>query len=65
VLARLVMRNQRWRVLQRLERTGGAHEHMNAIREVLTKLDVELLQELPLLLEHLGVHPVGALASAT
>jgi hypothetical protein len=55
VLARLVMRNQRWRVLQRLERTGGSVEHMDSIREVLSKLDTELLQELPVLLEHLRV----------
>jgi len=63
VLTRLVMRNQRWRVLQRLERAGGTSEHMDAISEVLTRLDVELLEELPLLLEHLGVRQAGAHAS--
>jgi hypothetical protein len=55
VLARLIMRNQRWRVLQRLERTGGSPEHIVASRESLAQLDTELLQELPLLLEHLRV----------
>lgn len=53
VLSRLVMRNQRWRVLQKLERSCGSTEHIEAIREVVTKLDAELLQELPVLLEHL------------
>jgi hypothetical protein len=55
VLPRLVMRNQRWRLLQRLERLGGAPEHIEATREDLAKLDAELLQELPVLLEHLRV----------
>ena len=55
VLSRLVMRNQRWRVLQKLERTGGTTEHMDSIREVLTRIDTELLEELPALLEHLRV----------
>lgn len=55
VLSRLVMRNQRWRVLQKLERTGSSEEHIEAIREVLARLDAELLEELPLLLEQLRV----------
>jgi murein L,D-transpeptidase YcbB/YkuD len=55
VLSRLVMRNQRWRVLQKLERKGSSSEHIDAIREVLSRLDAELLQELPVLLEHLSV----------
>lgn len=55
VLSRLVMRNQRWRVLQKLERTGSSVEHIEAIRHVLAQLDAELLQELPVLLEHLRV----------
>lgn len=65
VLSRLVMRNQRWRVLQRLERMGGAADHMNAIRDVLTKLDTELLQDLPVLLEHLGMPDPGEPSSAS
>lgn len=55
VLGRLVMRNQRWRVLQKLERIGSSAEHIEAIRDVLSRLDAELLRELPVLLEQLRV----------
>lgn len=55
VLSRLVMRNQRWRVLQKLERTGSSAEHIEAIRHVLAQLDAELLRQLPVLLEDLRV----------
>ena len=53
VLGRLVTRNQRLRVLQRLMRAGGSVEHMAAIREALEQVDAELLRDLPALLEHL------------
>jgi flavorubredoxin len=47
VLSRLVVRNQRLRVLHRLARKGGSDEHIDSIRTALEKLDAELLQELP------------------
>jgi hypothetical protein len=53
VLARLVVRNQRLRVLHRLTRTGGSLEHIDAMRRALEQLDAELLQKLPGLLENL------------
>jgi hypothetical protein len=53
VLSRLVMRNQRLRVLQRLARTSGSREHMEALRDDLERLDTELLEGLPVLLERL------------
>jgi hypothetical protein len=53
VLARLVVRNQRLRVLQRLSRTGGAPEHIQAMRSALEQLDAELLRELPVVLERM------------
>ncbi|WP_224240528.1 hypothetical protein [Hyalangium gracile] len=54
VLSRLVVRNQRLRVLQRLTRTGGTNEHIEAMRNALEQLDAQLLQELPELLERLS-----------
>ncbi len=53
VLARLLARNQRLRVLHRLARKGGSHEHLVAMRHALEQLDAQLLQELPSLLQHL------------
>ena len=53
VLARLVVRNQRLRVLHRLARGGGSLEHIEAMRHALEQLDSQLLQELPELLRHL------------
>lgn len=53
VLSCLVVRNQRLRVLQRLERMGRANEHVDSMREALEKLDEKLLQQLPALLERL------------
>ena len=53
VLTRLVMRNQRLRTLQRIARTNGLDAHLDSMRGDLEKLDAELLQELPGLLERL------------
>lgn len=53
VLTRIVMRNQRLRALQRIARTNGLDTHLDSMRGDLEKLDAELLQELPGLLEHL------------
>ncbi|MDY7233176.1 hypothetical protein [Hyalangium rubrum] len=54
VLARLVTRNQRLRVLHRLTRTQGSLEHIHSIRSSLEQLDSQLLRELPALLERLS-----------
>ena len=53
VLTRLVMRNQRLRALQRIARTNGLDAHLDSMRGDLEKLDAELLQEIPGLLERL------------
>jgi hypothetical protein len=53
VLTRLVMRNQRLRALQRIARTSGLDAHLDSMRGDLEKLDAELLQQLPGLLERL------------
>ncbi|SEL01379.1 hypothetical protein SAMN05444354_103312 [Stigmatella aurantiaca] len=53
VLARLLMRNQRLRVLQRMTRNCVSLESAAAIRTVIEQLDEELLRELPPLLERL------------
>ncbi len=55
VLSRLVIRNQRLRVLHRLTRKGGNHEneHVSAMRTALEQLDAQLLEELPALLSRL------------
>ncbi|HEX8706033.1 MAG TPA: hypothetical protein VF815_44770 [Myxococcaceae bacterium] len=57
VLSRLVIRNQRLRVLHRLERTCDINEdtgeHIAVMRSSLEQLDAQLLQELPSLLEQL------------
>ncbi|WP_224368511.1 hypothetical protein [Hyalangium versicolor] len=53
VLARLLIRNQRLRVLHRLTRRGGSNDHIEAMRHALEQLDEQLLQELPMLLERL------------
>jgi hypothetical protein len=55
VLSRLVIRNQRLRVLHRLTRKGGTHEneHVTAMRTALEQLDAQLLEELPALLSRL------------
>jgi len=57
VLSRLVIRNQRLRVLHRLTRNGGFHghanEHISLMRSTLEQLDAQLLQELPTLLQRL------------
>jgi hypothetical protein len=53
VLTRIVMRNQRLRALQRIARTGGLDEHLDSMRVDLEKLDAELLQQLPGLLQRL------------
>ncbi|WP_225413396.1 hypothetical protein [Stigmatella hybrida] len=53
VLARLLMRNQRLRVLQRMTRNCVSLESAAAIRTVIEQLDAQLLQELPPLLERL------------
>ena len=53
VLSRLVMRNQRRRALQRLVLTSGSREHLDALRDDLERLDAELLERLPVLLERL------------
>jgi 3-methyladenine DNA glycosylase/8-oxoguanine DNA glycosylase len=55
VLARLVIRNQRLRVLHRLARIGSSDEHIGAMRSTLEQLDAQLLKELPSILERL--HP--------
>jgi hypothetical protein len=60
VLARLVVRNQRLRVLQRLARTGSSPEHLQAMRSALEQLDAELLRELSVVLERLRSTPRGA-----
>lgn len=54
VLERLLVRNQRLRVLHRLARKGGSNEHIEAMRSSLEQLDAQLLQELPGLLQHLS-----------
>src|SRR4051794_33260859 len=54
VLTRLVVRNQRLRVLHRLARKGSSNEHIDAMRHALEQLDAQLLQELPGLLQHLS-----------
>lgn len=53
VLTRLVMRNQRLRALRRISRTSSLDAHLDSMRGDLEKLDAELLQELPGLLERL------------
>ena len=55
VLSRLVIRNQRLRVLHRLTRKGGIpeNEHVVAMRTALEQLDAQLLEELPVLLSRL------------
>lgn len=53
VLARLLARNQRLRALQRISRTSGWDVQLDSMRGDLEKLDAELLQELPGLLERL------------
>jgi len=57
VLSRLVIRNQRLRVLQRLTRKGHTHEsayeHIEVMRSMLEQLDAQLLRELPSLLKRL------------
>ena len=53
VLSRLVLRNQRLRVLHRLAKTESANEHATAIRFALEQLDQELQHQLPGLLERL------------
>jgi hypothetical protein len=53
VLARLLMRNQRLRVLQRMTRQCVSLESADALRAVIEQLDAQLLQELPPLLERL------------
>jgi hypothetical protein len=55
VLARLLARNQRLRVLHRLTRSGGSNEHVEAMRGALEQLDAQLLQELPELLAQLRI----------
>jgi hypothetical protein len=54
VLAQLVMRNQRLRVLHRLTRKGGTDDHIGAIRSALEQLDAQLIKELPSLLARLS-----------
>jgi hypothetical protein len=51
VLERLLVRNQRLRVLHRMARVGGFNEHARTMRDGLETLDAQLLQELPSLLE--------------
>jgi hypothetical protein len=53
VLTRLVARNQRLRSLQRIARTSGLDTQLDSMRGDLEKLDAELLNELPALLERL------------
>jgi hypothetical protein len=53
VLSRLVVRNQRLRVLHRLTRICGSIEHIDAMRNALETVDAELLQRLPSLLANL------------
>ncbi len=57
VLSRLVIRNQRLRVLHRLARKGNVTadscERLEGMRSSLERLDAQLLQELPLLLQRL------------
>lgn len=53
MLTRLVARNQRLRSLQRIARTRGLDPQLDSMRGDLEKLDSELLQELPRLLERL------------
>lgn len=57
VLSRLVIRNQRLRVLHRLTRKGGlnthVNEHITVMRSSLEQLDAQLLQELPSLLKRM------------
>ncbi|EAU69620.1 hypothetical protein STIAU_2939 [Stigmatella aurantiaca DW4/3-1] len=53
VLARLLMRNQRLRVLQRMTRNCDSLERADAIRTVIERLDAQLLRELPPLLDRL------------
>jgi hypothetical protein len=57
VLARLLVRNQRLRVLHRLTRSGGSNEHVEAMRGSLEQLDAQLLQELPALLVRMDTPP--------
>jgi hypothetical protein len=56
VLARLLMRNQRLRVLQRMTRECVALERADAIRTAIEQLDAQLLNELPPLLDRLEPH---------
>ncbi len=51
VLERILVRNQRLRVLHRMARLVGFKEHARTMRDVLETLDAQLLQELPSLLE--------------
>ncbi|HVG61642.1 MAG TPA: hypothetical protein VNA24_23985 [Hyalangium sp.] len=53
VLTRLVARNQRLRALQRIARTSGLDAKLDSMRGDLEKLEAELLQELPGLLQRL------------
>jgi hypothetical protein len=53
VLTRLLVRNQRLRVLHRLTRSGGSLEHVQALRGAVEQLDAQLLHELPELLGRL------------
>lgn len=53
VLARLVMRERRLRVLRRLTCTSDLDEHLEAMCDDLERMDAELLEELPGLLERL------------
>ncbi|MDC0711920.1 hypothetical protein POL68_25860 [Stigmatella sp. ncwal1] len=53
VLSRLLMRNQRLRVLQRMTRNCDSLERVDAIRTVIERLDEELLRDLPPLLDRL------------
>jgi transposase-like protein len=53
MLARLVARNQRLRALQRIARTSGLDARLDSMRGDLEKLDAQLLQELPALLERM------------
>jgi hypothetical protein len=46
VLSRLLVRNQRLRVLHRLTRICGSLEHIDAMRNALETVDAELLQRL-------------------
>jgi hypothetical protein len=57
VLSRLVIRNQRLRVLHRLTRKVGlnthVNEHISVMRSMLEQLDAQLIHELPSLLERM------------